>query len=49
MDPDAEWVVRAEAFASKARNSPFIGRTLRGRVLATICDGRVVYEAPAVK
>jgi len=45
VDPTKEWLVRAEDFVSKSRNSPFIGRTLTGCVEATICGGRVVYRA----
>jgi dihydroorotase len=41
IDPVAEWTVEAP-FASKSRNSMFLGRTLRGRVLHTILRGDVV-------
>ncbi len=42
LDPDAEWTVEPERFASKGRNTPLAGRTLRGRVAATVVGGRVV-------
>jgi len=45
FDPKAEWTVTADGFASRSRNSPFIGRTLRGQVRYTLCDGKVVYQA----
>lgn len=45
FDPDAEWTVDPAVFASLGRNTPFAGRTLRGQVKATICDGRVAYQA----
>ncbi len=45
FDPDAVWIPREGEQASRSVNSPFFGRTLRGRVLYTICGGRVVYEA----
>lgn len=35
---------RAEHFASKASNSPFLGWELPGKVYYTICAGRIVYE-----
>jgi dihydroorotase len=44
LDPDAEWVVEPEAFASKGKNTPLAGRTLRGRVVATVYGGQVVYR-----
>ena len=33
-------------YASKSCNTPFTGRELRGVVVATICDGKVVYQWP---
>ena len=41
FNPNEEYV--AESFASKSKNSPFLGRTMKGRVVATICDGKKVY------
>jgi dihydroorotase len=46
IDPEARWLVGAESLRSRARNSPFLGRTLRGRVQATIYRGRLVHRAP---
>src|SRR6266508_1868405 len=42
IDPDAEWTVEPETFASKGRNTPLAGRRLRGRVVATVYEGRIV-------
>ena len=44
LDPEREWVVDASAFRSRGKNSPFHGLTFRGRVLKTICGGRVVFD-----
>ncbi len=44
LDPTAEWLVEPETFASKGRNTPLAGRTLRGRVVATVYAGRVVWQ-----
>ncbi|HUV43702.1 MAG TPA: dihydroorotase [Dehalococcoidales bacterium] len=49
IDPDMEWVVDTAKFASKGRNTPLAGRTLKGRVMATICGGRVVYRDESVR
>jgi dihydroorotase len=40
VDPDARWTVSAAGLASKSRNTPFAGRTLPGRVVATVLRGR---------
>lgn len=42
FDPDDEWVVDPTAFVSKSRNTPFMGRRLRGRVSRTIVGGVTV-------
>ena len=42
IDPDVTWVVRGDAMASKSRNTPFEGRTLRGRVRHTVLHGEPV-------
>ena len=45
IDPDAEWIVEPETFASKGKNTPLAGRTLRGRVVTTVYAGQVVFDA----
>ncbi|MBI4201215.1 MAG: dihydroorotase [Chloroflexi bacterium] len=45
IDPAQEWVVRSAEFASKGKNTPLEGVTLRGRVVATIAEGRLVYSS----
>jgi dihydroorotase len=49
LDPQAEWTVNAAEFTSKGRNTPLDGAILRGKVMATIVGGRVVYSDEAVK
>jgi dihydroorotase len=44
IDPDARYALDPTRFFSKGRNTPFAGRAVRGRVLATVVDGRMAYE-----
>lgn len=44
IDPDAEWTVKPETFASKSRNTPLAGVTLKGKVVTTIVGGEVVSD-----
>jgi dihydroorotase len=39
FDPAATWTVRPDALASKSRNTPYAGRTLRGMVRHTVFAG----------
>jgi dihydroorotase len=48
FDPDATWIVDAQRQASRSRNTPFAGTTLRGRVRHTVYAGfPVVIDAEA--
>jgi len=40
-----EWTYDVNTSASKSRNSPFDGRTFKGGPVATVVNGRVVWEA----
>jgi len=44
FDPDAEWTVDVEKFASKGKNTPLNGEKLKGKVMMTIYGGRIVYR-----
>jgi dihydroorotase len=44
IDPDAEWRVDSSQFASKGKNTPLEGMTLRGKVVMTISRGRIVHD-----
>ncbi len=39
FDPEQTWTVRGTQLASKSRNTPYEGRTLRGRVRHTVLNG----------
>jgi dihydroorotase len=45
FDPEATWT--AGDFVSRSSNSPFSGRQLKGKVVATISNGIVVYREKA--
>jgi dihydroorotase len=45
IDPEAEWTVEPETFASRGKNTPLAGRTLKGRVVATISGGHIAWKA----
>ena len=49
VDPDKEWRVEPKAFASKGKNTPLAGAVLKGKVMATIFAGNLVYQDSAVK
>ena len=44
FDPNEKYVYTKEMIVSKAKNSPFIGKTLKGKVKYTIVNGKVVYK-----
>jgi dihydroorotase len=48
FDPEAEWLVDPERFISKGKNTPLAGRTLKGRVVATVYGGAVLTTAAEV-
>jgi len=49
FDPNKEWLVDPRTFASKGRNTPLAGTVLKGKVMATIFQGKLVYKDDSVK
>ncbi len=47
FDADADWVFRREDSASKSKNNPFFGWKLKGKPVATIVGGKVVWSEAA--
>jgi len=45
FDPKKSWTLDVHHLHSKSRNTPFMGWTLKGKVVKTFVGGRVVYEA----
>lgn len=41
IDPEARWTIDESTFVGRSRNSPFLGRPVRGRARATIVAGVV--------
>jgi dihydroorotase len=44
FDPEASWTVREEDLRSAGKLTPFLGRTLQGRVVTTLAGGQPVYR-----
>lgn len=44
IDPDAEWTVTAESLVSMGKNTPLLGKTLRGRVVYAVVGGEARYQ-----
>ena len=44
FDPNEEYVYTKEMIVSKSKNSPFIGKKLKGRIKYTIVNGKIVYQ-----
>ncbi len=44
IDPDKEWTFRVSDSRSLSRNTPFDGWSFKGKAVATIVGGKVVYE-----
>jgi dihydroorotase len=47
FDADAEWIYDRENSASKSKNNPFFGWKLKGKTVATIVGGKLVFQAEA--
>ncbi len=45
FDPNYSWTVNKNNWFSKGENTPFWGKTLKGRVAVTFVDGRLAYKA----
>jgi dihydroorotase len=44
IDPDVEWTATADALVSMGKNTPLMGRKLRGRVVYAVVGGEARYE-----
>ena len=44
FDPNLQWTVDPEIFASKGQNTPLAGNMLKGRIVITIAGGELVHK-----
>ena len=44
-DLEETYAIDPEDFLSKGRATPFAGRQVSGKCMATVCDGKIVYQA----
>jgi dihydroorotase len=44
FDPDQEWIVDSTRFYSKGTSTPFAGKTLKGKAVATVVAGQFVMK-----
>ncbi|MFC2057146.1 dihydroorotase [Chloroflexota bacterium] len=49
FDTNKDWVVDTKTFASKGKNTPLAGSVLKGKVMATISLGKLVYKDDSIK
>lgn len=44
VNPDEEYQINPENFVSKGKNTPFVGKKVRGKVLCTIKKGKILND-----
>jgi dihydroorotase len=49
LDPDREWIVDSRNFTSKGKNTPYDGYKFKGKVMATIVNGKIAYMDDSLK
>lgn len=49
VDLSAEWKVGRETLVSRSYNSPYLGRSLKGRVVGTVVGGHLVHDGMGVR
>jgi dihydroorotase len=48
LDPHREWIVNSRNFASKGKNTPYDGYQFKGKVMATMANGKIIYIDPSL-
>ena len=49
FDSNREWIVDSHSFVSKGKNTPFDGCQFKGKVVATIVNGKIAYMDDSLK
>ena len=44
FDPELEWAVDDKKFYTRGTHCPFVGKTLKGKAVATIVNGKIVMK-----
>lgn len=44
IDTETEYTISADDFLSKGKNTPFDGMKVKGRVMMTLADGKIIFE-----
>lgn len=45
FDPNKEWTLTEESILSKSKNSPWLGKKLKGKATHTLVAGKLIYKA----
>jgi dihydroorotase len=49
VDPERTWTIEPARLRSKSKNTPFLGKDVRGAVLLTMASGHIVHDATSPK
>lgn len=49
IDPDCEWTVDSKKFYTRGKLTPFEGKKLKGKAVATVVGGKLVFEKGEVQ
>lgn len=47
VDPEYEYILKVEDIQSKSKNSPFLGKPMKGQNMLTMIGGRIVWKRDA--
>lgn len=49
FDPEETWQVETDTLLSRSSNSPWLGKTMTGKIHATLVQGQIVYQDGQIK